>query len=132
MKNEVKQHHTLTPWEIGSTAYAYGWDIIGNGLWIGSVHNSHDNHRGFPLDDEGEANAAFIVRAVNEYEQNKGAIKAALADSAGLTLENIRLKNRNEELLEAVKDMYSAITNGHSLALTHEQYKELIAKAEGL
>lgn len=53
--------------------------------------------------DSCKANAALIVKAVNCHE----------------------------ELLAAVKNMYSAIDNGHSLALTHVEYKELINKAEG-
>ncbi len=70
------------------------------------------------------ADAAFIVRACNEYETLKNEI-----DDLSVSLD--RARNLKDELLEMVKEMYSAIDNGHSLKFTHVEYKEAISKAEG-
>lgn len=43
---------------------------------------------------------------------------------------NYRLREEKAELLEMVKEMYSAITNGHTMKFTHDDYRKAIQNAE--
>ena len=88
----TKPTHTPTPWYIEETTMpSLGFDVCAgsrkndeadNHKWIGSVHGGHgDNGKtapGFPGDKEGQANAAFIVLAVNAHEELLQALREAL------------------------------------------------------
>ena len=47
-----------------------------------------------------------------------------------LSVQLDRARNLIDELTAALRDMYSAMDNGHAVALTHADYKELIARGE--
>jgi len=64
--------YTKGPWEI-NRQHVGGWDIHGDGVWIGSIHNNHSDagerrHGGFPGNIEGEANARLIAAAPELFE----------------------------------------------------------------
>ena len=50
------------------------------------------------------------LRAVNEYEQNKNALRSALDDSAQFALEVKHLKDAHEELLQFAKNVEAYLT----------------------
>lgn len=67
--------HTKVPWHLGDglSDYSASIDIRGDKVWIGTVHGDHSTAEsrptsGFPSNDEGIANAAFIVQAVNAHD----------------------------------------------------------------
>lgn len=88
--------HTPTPW-------SYGTKISGSenhkGFYIRSKGGTYILHEIHPLDEdgkEGQANAAFIVRAVNAHEELLSAAKNLLAHPYDREGVNFDAKNRLE------------------------------------
>ena len=69
-----KAEHSPTPFKLGGIG-----DVTdANGIWIASVMGDHDGHKGFPTDEEGEANAEFIIRACNAHDDLLEACQSTL------------------------------------------------------
>jgi hypothetical protein len=76
--------HTPTPWRlIEGNLIKQDYRPIGlddsSGVLIGSVCG-HPSSGFYPTEEEGAANAAFIVRACNSHEQLVNGLKNALED----------------------------------------------------
>lgn len=82
--------HSPTPWEIGIAIVNHIYDKNNNNL-ICIV-----NKQGFQR-QEIEDNARLIVKAVNEYDQNQGALKSYAEQSAK---DGIIIKEANETILK--------------------------------
>jgi hypothetical protein len=94
MKTEIKNQHTPMPWHIEETRMpSLGLDICygsrdnqnaDNHKWIGVVHGGHGENgetvSGFPSDEEGKVNAAYIVRAVNAHAELVMCLKEIVDD----------------------------------------------------
>lgn len=63
----METKHSQTPWKIAeSTNSRDCFGIISRDGWVADLHDCHGDKL---------ANAAFIVKAVNEYEPNKKTIR---------------------------------------------------------
>jgi hypothetical protein len=101
---EPKAKHTPTPWALGSNgkaaiglAIAYGYRVIGE------VYGTGYNGSWSP---EAQADAEFVVRAVNEYDDLKSteiAYKEACTHRKELLTHNTRQSETIAALLEALK-----------------------------
>ena len=77
----MKTNHTPTPWIIGGSMAGVGLKIkdqIGSGAYVATLEPTP---HGSP-----EANAAFIVKAVNTYASNTAELLAAYERIAELTI----------------------------------------------
>lgn len=103
-----KSQHTPTPWKL------YGdYRIVGTkGQLIGSLIDSKLNP------EERNANATYIVRAVNSFEKNEKELEF--------------LRNCHEELLSALRAVRLRIQKGASILGSLEVVEKALAKAEGL
>lgn len=114
---ETKTAHTPTPWRLSLD----GENIMAStSLHIAEVTHSLRHMK----KEEMEANAEFIVLAVNSFDEREAELK--------------RLKDSHEALLEAVKDLRYAFYVENSpkklkaAFMKHaERLKEIIAQAEG-
>jgi hypothetical protein len=82
MENDMSNaKHTPTPWRvIEGNLIKQDYTTIGldetAGVLIGSTRG-HPSSGFYPTEEEGAANAAFIVRAVNSHEQMVAALRDA-------------------------------------------------------
>lgn len=123
---EHQLQHTPTPWNTDGESIFYcppkNHDSIDSDLHIAKVYVPEDSEG---PQKEGLANAAFIVRAVNEYQ--------SLKDSHEELLEALRyISDDAETSFESVSDMTSA---GRCARAIFERIGKVatqaIAKAEG-
>lgn len=110
--------HTPTPWSINPKALLVIESKLGMIASCGSTST---------LRDQWEANTAFIVRAVNEYEKDKAEI-AGLKEA--LEVERIRFNDCHEGLLEALKALRSRANETCGASDLMEQVDRAITKAE--
>ncbi len=104
--------HTPTPWKVGAYENEIGQQVY-RVLSADGKLVAHSRGAGGPK-SESHANAAFIVRAVNQHES--------------LVRENAAMRLAHEELLKLIK-RYRLV---HSFGLTANiEIDKLIAKAEG-
>lgn len=75
-------------------------------------------------------NQKLIVRAVNEYDTLKQNSKEFMSKCSSLTIENVKLANKIDKLLEACKSVMR-FSEGDNLEELHNLIEQAVKKAEG-
>lgn len=117
IEKDKEPQHTPTPWEIYDTRKTHEKGKI---FITGQAYMLTE----FPALPESEANAKFIVRAVNSHEANEKKIERLL-DAVRFALklaeadyDDSKVKKRPQAVIDA-------------MFLTVKEFKEAIAQAEG-
>jgi hypothetical protein len=127
--NETKATHTPTPWHIEgllSMDLSEGLKIENKNTIVAEICG------GIPY-DEALANAAFIVRAVNEYEVNKNLIECLYREVKEQKAINAALLEAAETcvvMLRARIKMHHMVGDDAVLSLLNS-FDKAIAQAEG-
>jgi ElaB/YqjD/DUF883 family membrane-anchored ribosome-binding protein len=103
-KTEAKPMHTPVPWHLEKNNHVPNIGIYKDITESGAVHPTWEVIAFLDDDmEKAQANAEFIVRAVNSHKQLLADNKSLMDEIGKLAKEKVVIRESNEALLEAAK-----------------------------